>query len=127
MTEKEACDFFSLPYGTDMEILQLLTTLCDIGFDVEEALQYLNCGEDTADGEAGKRELMLVKRSIEELFQICMDRKTILNHFCDANPFSIIGIKLNKCLRPHLFPMNGFCHNILNSFVLYTNKTTNSL
>ena len=25
-------------------------------------MQYLNCGEDTADGEEGKRELMLVKR-----------------------------------------------------------------
>ncbi|MGI6080391.1 MAG: hypothetical protein ACOYBV_05345 [Candidatus Avilachnospira sp.] len=76
MTEKEACDLFSLPYDTDIDILQLLTTLCDIGFDVEEALQYLNCGEDTADGEAEKRESMLVKRRKALLREIhCMENR----------------------------------------------------
>ena len=62
MTEKEACEYFSLPYDTETEILQLLTTLTDIGFDTKEALQYLGFCEEPDEGGAGKREEMLVKR-----------------------------------------------------------------
>ena len=65
---------------------------------------------------------MLIKRLVEEIFQVFMDREALGNKLLYAYPLLEVWIELNQSLSPQLFIFDRLADLVLDSFIFYGNK-----
>jgi len=65
---------------------------------------------------------MLIKRLVEEIFQVFMDREPLGNKLLYAYPLLEVWIELNQSLSPQLFIFDRLADLVLDSFIFYGNK-----